>query len=126
METFFLTGNDLKEFLLYWHGYGYDQAWAEKFRAQYPNFDRTQFVQVQVAQEYYGKTLLKIRKGPSAWHEEGLLIQPLGNTGDVEIGKISPKLFFSFQGQAEFWGDKKSKDFPEENYPYLRITGVEI
>jgi len=126
MSKVFLSGDDLKQFLLHWHGYGGDPKWAEQFRQQHPGFQRDGLVEIQVAAVYQGKTILEVRKAIITLSPEGILVQPMINAGDIGLDRPVPKLYFSFKGQGEYWGNQRSPHFPDVDYPYLRISGAQI
>lgn len=143
--TNYLQGADLREFLLYLHGYGYDEAWIKNFKEKYPRFKGDALLKFVVEVSCwklpmktddsiplehqvirYMNHTMRLRWGISSLHEEGIMIQPLANCGDLAIGQTVPKLYFPFSERKDFWGDTRSKDFPEHHYPHLRIVGVEL
>ena len=126
MEKVFINGEDLKQFLLYYHGYVYDEKWVGVFKTQHPNFSRENFVDFQVTEKFNGKTMLRFRKGSSEYSKKGIVIHPIFNAGDSILELPLPRLYFPFGTLSEYWGNNESINYPEMVYPCLRIVGVEI
>lgn len=85
------------------------------------------FISFQIAGEHNGKDKLRIRKASSAISKEGIVISPLYAAGDVVMDEAMLYLYFPFNLEStEYWGEKKSKNYPGVVYPYYRIIGMEV
>lgn len=120
-------GEDLEQFIRYYHSYSYDKDWALKFKEKFPDFAHRDLVLFHTAEEFVGKTVLKLSKSSSILTKQGIIIHPIYPLLEIEMNKGRPLLYYPFDsGITEYWGDKNVKYSPGLEHICLRIVGVDI
>jgi hypothetical protein len=122
-----LLGDDLEQFIRYYHSYSYNVDWAARFKETFPNFAHRNLVRFHLGGEFDGKTDLKLCKASSKLMKEGILFFPIYPFVDVENDTRRPLLYYPFDSRInEYWGDRNFSNFPGIKHIFFKIVGVDI